>query len=414
MRKSLAPCYGSAMLARRFSSLLAALAMLSLAGGCEDRKPPPPELPGEPDLPPRPPKRDADSATPEVPDIADAAAAAANSAAERVVADFRSQKLDVASRRVPSERLAFGKERLAQLTDSALVVRDAKSFKVTSSTPITEPRRVVTLHDGSFFVAGKSESLRVPSDPMKTDHFGRVPLFLDSLLFADKRDKNKVWALHSLDPTLFPYQVDELGKLETLDLVPLPKLDQKGFSSLKDGSFVYTAGGHLERFFPGGKTWELELPSGAEVWRILTTKRIDQLWLARADGKLELVQIAADKLAVEKTLEAPGAFDIASNDTDIALLRLETGAPVRTEDGGTTTGRSWKLVVFDASGKEGMTTELPLDSVVGSGEDWVREITKNRAVVLSPYAPLVAVGGPTWLAVWNYKKNERVLAPSDQ
>jgi hypothetical protein len=67
-------------------------------------------------------------------------------------------------------------------------------------------------------------------------------------------------------------------------------------------------------------------------------------------------------------------------------------------------------VVLDADGKERMATELPLAGATAT-EDWVREITKNRSVVLSPSQPLVAVGGPTWLAVWRTQTGEQVLAP---
>jgi hypothetical protein len=114
---------------------------------------------------------------------------------------------------------------------------------------------------------------------------------------------------------------------------------------------------------------------------------------------------------VKKTLELPGTFDVATNDTEVALLRLEASTPGR--DAPADAGpppRSWKLVVLDADGKEQMSSELPLDPATAA-EDWVREITKNRAVVLSPSQPLVAVGGPSWLGVWNYKTKEQVLAP---
>jgi hypothetical protein len=375
--------------------------VLALLAACDD-KPSRPNSPGDPEKPPRPPPRD-DAALGDLerPD-GGAAAAAAIASTRQLVAEIRSEKLDVAPRRVPAERLAFGKGKLAQLTEQALIVRDTSKFSTLSTLPVSEPRRVTTLADGTLLVAGKSDVLTVPGDATKTERYPRIPLFVDSLIFADKRDKTKLWVLHGIDPTLYPYQLGEAGKLDTLDLVQLPELDQKGFAALKDGSFVYTAKEQLHRFFPGGKTWKLALPPGAEVWRILTTKRIDELWLARADGKLELAQITANRLVVKKTLEAPGAFDIASNDSDIALLRLERG------EGGK---RSWKLMVFDSGGKDEMLVELPLDPVKGTGEDWVRDLTRNRAVVLSSYAPLVAVGGPTWLSVWNYEKNERVMEP---
>lgn len=380
------------------------LVALTLSGllACEERPP----TPGRPDEPPRPPKLDLDAAL-EV--AADAGDFDASAEAKRLVAELRSAKLDVAPRRVPTQRLAFGKDRLAQLTDSELVIRDTKDMKELGRLPVTGPRRVAALSDGSLLVAGQSDVWHVPRDLKKAQRYSRLPLFPDSLLLGDRRDKKKLWVHHGIDPTLYPYELGEAGRLETLDFIELEAADQKAFALLKDGSYVFTAGDKLVRFFPGGKRWSLALPAGAEIWRISTTRRLDELWLARGDGKLELAQLGEGALTVKKTLELPGTFDVASSDTELALLRLETSTSAASRDAGLPP-RSWKLLVLDADGKEQMSTELPLDPATAT-EDWVREVTKNRAVVLSPSESLVAVGGPSWLGVWSYKDKRQVLAP---
>jgi hypothetical protein len=382
-------------LVRPLVGLLIAFFAVGASGCDESKRSPPSEPPLEPDLPPRP-DLDPDAAAAATLDDA-GLSEKAKAEAQKVVADIRSQRLDVTPRRLPTQHLAFGKDRIAHLTEDALIVRDTSAGKEQSKLSVVEPRRIVTQSDGSLVVLAKNDVTRI--DKKKTDRFSRIPLFVDSLVFADKRDKTKLWVLHGIDPTLYPYSMNEDGKLETLDLLQLAEFDQKGFAALKDGSFVYTAGKRLKRFFPGGKTWSLDLPEGGEVWRILTTKRIDEVWLARADGKLELAQISADRLSVVKTLEAPGAFDIASNDSELAILRLEKAENTR----------AWKLSVFDGAGKELWKTELPLDAVPGSGDSWVKEITKNRGLLLSAYGPFVAVGGPTELTIWNYKKGEKVF-----
>lgn len=375
----------------------AVLAVLGSLFGCEER---PPDPPGRAPEPARPPALDLDAA---LADPADAPGFDSSAEAKKVVAEMRTSKLDVAPRRVPAQRIAFGKERLVQLTDSELLIRDTQDMKEVTRLPMTGPRRVATLADGSVLAAGSSDVWYVPRDPKKAERYTRLPLFPDSLMLGDRREKKKLWVHHGIDPTLYPYELGEAGRLETLDFIALDGADQKGFALLKDGSYVYTAGSSLVRFFPGGKKWTLALPAGAEVWRILTTRRLDELWLARTDGKLVLAQLSDAALTVKKTLDLPGTFDVATNDSEIALLRLETGSA----DAG---ARSWKLVVLDADGKEQMATELPLDAAPTT-EDWVREITKNRGVVLSPSQPLVAVGGPSWLAVWRSKTGQRVLDP---
>lgn len=368
-----------------------------------DRKAPPP-----PDEPPLPPKSLALDAGVPGTEAADRDAGDGAEAARRLVSELRGQKLDVAARRVAPQRIVFGKAGLAQLGETELVVREVPGFKVKNRLAVDEPRKVVALDDGSLLCATKNELVRVGEDPKKTQRFKRVPLFPDSLLFADRRYKDQLWVLHGIDPTLYPYHLGESSSLETLDFVELADFDQKGFAALKDGSFVYTAGNRLRRFFAGGKSWNLELPEGAEVWRVLTTRRVDQAFIARGDGKVQLVQLAADRLTLVKTLDLPGAFDIASNDSELAILRLDSAKPG--PDGGAP-GRAWMLAVFDSNGKEQMRVDLPLDAPSGSDEDWVRDITKNRAVVLSSHAPVVAVGGPTWLAAWSTKTGERLLSP---
>jgi hypothetical protein len=176
---------------------------------------------------------------------------------------------------------------------------------------------------------------------------------------------------------------------------------------LKDGSFVYTAKEKLKRFYPGGKSWTLALPPGGEVWRILTTRRLDEVWVARSDGRLDLLRLAEGALTTVRSLEAKGAFDIASNDSELAILKLESTAPAG--DGGVT--RVWRLSVFDDAGKGKLARELPFSLSEAADESWVREVTKNRAVVLSSYGPHVAVGGAEEVTVFDYKTGDKLLGP---
>ncbi len=371
---------------------LVAVFVCSLVTGCrcDGDGPPPPERQERPSI--------------ELSDggLAVPSAAPSSSAAEAFVDKLRSQKLDIVARRVPLQRIAFGKGRLAQLTDSALVIRDTKAFDEITRVPVAGPRRLATLADGSSIVAAESNVLRVPKDPKKIETFGRIPLFVESVIFPDRRKDDQVWVAHGIDTTLYPYAFGEAGHLDTLDFIELPDFDQKGIALLKDGSFVYTAKQKLKRFFPKGKSWTLELPSGAEVWRILTTRRIDEVWIARSDGRLDLAQIAQGALTVVRSLEVPGAFDIASNDSELAILRLENA----------TGGRVWRLSVLDGGGKQQLSVTLPFSLAPGAGESWVREVTKNRSLVLSSYGPFVGVGGAEEVTVYNYRTGLKAFAQS--
>lgn len=369
--------------------LVLVLAILALS--CDDNRP------SRPDRPERPEAIVFDAAA-----LPSSSAAPAGSSAEAFVEQLRNQKLDIAARRSPTQRIAFGKNTLAQLTDTSLVVRDTKGFQEKTKVTVPGPRRLATLADGSLVVIGEASVQRLPRDPKKNQTFSRIPLFVDSVVFPDRRKERQLWIFHGIDTTLYPYTLTEEGKLDMLDFLELAEFDQKGITLLKDGSFVYTAKDKLKRFYPGGKVWTLELTSGADVWRILTTRRLDELWLARSNGELELLRISENSVQVVRRLDAKGAFDIASNDSALAILKLESSDG----DAGV---RAWKLVVFDADGKEKMSQTLPFHTAAGSGESWVREATKNRAVILSSYGPYVAVGGPDEVTVFDYKSGAKLL-----
>jgi hypothetical protein len=349
---------------------------------------------------PRPPER---IETPPVPPASGATPAPSGSGARAFVEQLRTQKLDLSARQRPAQRIAFGKHTLAQLTDTGLVVRDTKTWKESTKLTLAGPRRLATASDGSLVVLGESDVQRLPRDPKKNQTFSRIPLFVDSVVFPDRRKDRQLWIFHGIDTTLYPYTLTEEGSLETLDFLELADFDRRGIALLKDGSFVYTAKDKLKRFYPGGKVSTLELTSGADVWRILTTRRLDELWLARSDGELELLRIGESSVQVVKRLTAKGAFDIASNDSELAILKLDS---LGEADAG---ARTWKLLVLDANGKERLTETLPFQVPAGSEESWVREATKNRAVVLSSYGPFVAVGGPDELRVYDYKTGTKLL-----
>ena len=372
------------------------LGMLVVALGCEKEGPP---------REPPPPARPAGS-EPRIPEelrglVGDASMAKADAAAAAgAIAELRRTKLELAPRKWSAERLAFGKGRLAQLGTDALVVRDTKDFGEVVRVPLEEPRRAVELADGSLLGVGASAVVRVDKKGKEIERYPRIPLFPESILFGDRRNEQRVWVLHSFGSLLYQYEIGgDAGGVTTLEFLDLEGFDQQAFAALKDGSFLYTSKAELRRFFPGGKRWELSLPEGPPVWRLLTTRRIDQVWIARGDGQLELAQIAQNGVRVVKSLKLERAFDIATNDKEIAVVHVENteGKP-----------RRWTLAVYDTGGKPRFEVELPGDPQVGAGDSWVSAVTRDKTVALSERSSHVAVGGPGWLGVWDTKTKKRV------
>jgi hypothetical protein len=365
----------------------------ALAGACDKKGPP-----DEPPPPERPPR--IQSSRPENLALGDAGADADASAAAAAVAELRRTKLELSPRRTPAERIVFARKRFAQLGDDALIVHDVTGFGEIVRVPLKEPRRVVELADGSLLAAGAESVARLDQREKTPQMFGRIPLFAESLMFGDRRDEYRLWVLHAFGSLLYQYAVGgDAGSVETLEFLDLEGFDQRAFCALKDGSFLYTAGDKLKRFFHGGKRWELTLTEGPEVWRLLTTRRIDQVWLARSDGRFELTQISAEGARLVRFIELKDAFDVASNDQEIAAVH------VRQQPG---KSRVWQLVIYDLQGKQRFVRELPPDPKLNASDDWVKLVTRDKTLALSQHAPLVAVGGPSWVSVWNTKTGTQV------
>ncbi|MEB2312854.1 MAG: hypothetical protein OZ921_09620 [Sorangiineae bacterium] len=388
---------------QRLGAALAALGLLVLAA-CERASPP--------DEPPRRaaalPAGSAPASAAELAALLGDAAAADGGGrleAERTVTALRERGLRVPPRRVAAERLAFSGARLAQLAADALVLRDAKSGAELARLPVDAPRSVVASIDGGFIVAAESAVYRLDPKAKALARLPRVTLFPESALFADRREPSAFWVLHTIDPTLYRYDVPD-GAVPALlapaDFVSLPGYAGGAFAALADGSFAYATSRGLERVFPKGKERDYGASEGgAVVWRLLAARRQDQVWAILADGRAELVDLSGPRQRVVRRLALGSTpFDVASSDDTLAVVRVveAAGAP-----------RRWHLDVYDASGEKRLEAPLPPDPPISAGDDWVRRVTSDRSVVLAPKATEVAVGGPGSLALWDVKTGRAIL-----
>lgn len=320
------------------------------------------------------------------------------------VVALRAQRLALGTRRVAPGRLAFTRRHLAVLTATELVLFETKSFTVARRFALSAPRKVVATVDGGFAVADADATLQVTPRDLSLVRHPRLTLFASSELWADRRDPLVLWVHHEGEAAIYRYHLDPMlaGQplLAPADRIELLDHDGRAVLALKDGSFAYTAPDELHQLFPHGKARTNEIPSSlGELWRLLPTRRIDQLWTATTELELELWQLAPRLRSVRRLALGGKPFDLATSDQSLAVVRTAES---------TTAPRQWSLVVYDDTGRERFTAALPPDPEPTT-EDWVERAIRDREVALARADPWVAVGGPTAIAVWETGSGETLL-----
>lgn len=377
----------------------ALVAAVALSGCSRD------EPPSEPPLP-NPPRPAAIASAPRA--LSDAGVPSRDAAppVPSALVGLRERSLQLEPRARASERIAFGKGRFAQLRNDALIVHSIDG-QIVTRVPVTAPRAVVELADGNLLAADKEHTYFLEATTAKVEVKPRVTLFLDSVLLADRRTKNQFWVVYPMGPSLYHYDLtkDAGSLLSFADFVDLgPKLHGARVGAalgLKDGSFALVAGQRVWRVFGSGRV-DAMTPSEPErpIARLLLARTLGEVWAVRADGVAERLTLAARMQRTGKIALDPPPFDVASSDECLAVVHLEqrAGQPKR-----------FSLRVYDYEGKSLFERALPAPTGFAAGEDWVDQVTRDEGVALSATAPLVAVGGPGRLQVYDLKTGATVL-----
>ncbi len=376
------------MLSRSAKPLLVVLLLLA---GCEQK----PDLALE-EPPPR--------AAPSSQDLAASDAQLDASPSNSALAALREHMLELPPRDGPAQRIAFGSGRLAQLGQKELVVRATSDFKVVLRASVRDPRAVAELADGSLVAADADALYHLERDAKTLKRYPRVVLLPGSLLLADRKEAKNIWILHTFKPSLYHHllEASESPLLPLGDVFDLGPMVRGGFVAMKDGSFLYASEGELSRVFPKGKKSTFKLPArDAKPQRLLTTRRIDQAWCVWSNGTIELFQVAPQLRSVRVWQLPSNAYDVASSDRHVAVLRWE-----RDEKG----PRRWTLVILDENGENLRSLEAPSAPAPGQGNDWVQTVTRDKTLVLSTREPVVAVGGVPSLLVWSIETGKSLFS----
>ncbi|HVU00582.1 MAG TPA: hypothetical protein VHE30_02480 [Polyangiaceae bacterium] len=300
------------------------------------------------------------------------------------------RKMKLLPRRASPGTIAFGKGRLGLLLSSGLGVHDATHFGSGFVLPLSTPRAVTALADGSLVATGQDRTVRLLPHDQKPKTASRMLLLPESSLFGDRVAQDRVWVLPGSGKTLYGYDVSGGATLfAPAEWLELPDFDRRAFGSARDGSFVYTTPSGVLQFYGKGAKKPLA-GDVAGVVRFLPASRPDTLWMLSArSGKL--VRLLAGKLYTLATV----AFEADLSDADAAGDRLAVLELVQPDDA------PWSFVIeaFDVSGARKGRTTLPAEESLDPG--WESRLLRDRAVALSVDPPLVAVGGPEHLDVFD-------------
>jgi len=284
------------------------------------------------------------------------------------------------------------------------VVWELEDWKLAVKIPVAEPRAVMTMADGAFVVVAGRETLRLEQHETKPTRLPRLMLVPGSQLWPDRRDPLTLWV--PLGRTLYRYVLpgpddpppDRLVPTATL---PLEEHDERVFAGLKDGSFLFTTESGLVKFHPEGKATRGPTPvASRDVWRLLSAHRIDRAWVASQSGSLELIDFVANFGVVRRVQVAETLYDIAADDRHFAVVRAHYEPGQR---------RRWSVALLDTDGKTVFEHPLPAGPRPETS-DWVGRETLNRGVALAPDDSCLAVGGPSWVTVWEIDSGRVLLA----
>jgi hypothetical protein len=141
--------------------------------------------------------------------------------------------------------------------------------------------------------------------------------------------------------------------------------------------------------------------SGKPIWRLLPAARLDQLWVVSEDGEVELWTLIPNAPLVRKFRVAERPYEAVAAADALAFVTVvqERGQ-----------ARHFLAIVYNGKGTERFRVELPNDPATSS-ENWLSNVTQNKGIAVSEGEKKLAVGGPTWLRLWDLETGASLARP---
>lgn len=308
------------------------------------------------------------------------------------VIEIRERALSLAAPPLLPRHLAFGKGFVVQVGAAETIVRSSSTGEELARVPLREPRAATGLPGGSALVLTLDGSFRFDPGQARPHKLSRLSL-LPGFVIESRRDRqDTLWVLQA--NRLQSYSLAPDTEIALPNERELPAFDGRAFTTLRDGSLLYTTDDGSAVVHSGGfgPLHTYRLPGPAPIWRLAAADRIDRAWVARASGEVQLVGLSP-RLEVAKVIHTNvKPFDFAGSPNGFAVVsvRERAGEP-----------REFSLNVFTTVGTQ--TYSHTLGTVpVTSDPDWASQASADKEVVLGEHPLRIAVGGARSLRVFDF------------
>lgn len=315
----------------------------------------------------------------------------------QTLSSLREHRLEITPPLVPSEMLAFGARRLVQASFSKVTFRDSEQGEVITEVEIGSVRAVAHGPDGSLFAIGASGGARLEPRLKTARRFPHVPFFPDSRLLPDLEGPSHFFVYYAEDSELFFYPfAAQASAILPIEASYRLQDCREPLTLLRDGAIVCRTVNGFRRQAPRGSHVEFTFSGFARddpPVRLLPGMRLDEFFAVTRKGEVLHLRLA-DALVLLARFQLPTPVYAAAASTDALAFVLVS-------DPQTGQARRWSLLVTDLSGRSRFERNLP-GTTPGAEEDWLTAVVQDKNLAISTMEPLVAVGGPQRVTVWDY------------
>lgn len=316
----------------------------------------------------------------------------------QALSSLRAHRLEIVAPTVQSELLSFGARRLVQASGDKATFRDSKDGQVVTEASIGAVRAVAHGPDGSLFAIGASAGALLEPRAKAAKRLPHVTFLPGSRLFPDLEGPSHFFVYYPEDSQLYFYPFAK-APAPILPIEASFQLDgcREPLTQLRDGAIVCrTATGFL-RQAPRGSRAEFALPKGLTAddpaLRLLPAMRLDEFFVVTRAGEVLHLRLA-EHLALLARFRLPAPAYAAVANTEALAFVVVSNPPSEPS-------RRWSLLVTDFDGRPRLERELP-SRAPGAEEDWLPTLVEDKNLAISRFEPLVAVGGPRIVTVWDY------------